>query len=45
MSTGGLAARARREEVPPLGLGGGHRGTRARTEGPGDGGASGRDGM
>lgn len=35
VSAAGPAARARQEGVPPLGLGSGHRGTLARTEGPG----------
>lgn len=35
MSAAGPTARARQEEVPLLGLGSGHRGALARTEGPG----------
>lgn len=41
VSTAVLAAGARHKEVPLLGLGSGHRGTLARTKGPGDGGESG----
>lgn len=45
VSAAAPAAKARHEEVPPLGLGDGHQGTLARTEGPGNGGESGRDGL
>lgn len=45
VSAAAPAAEARHEEVPPLGPGGGHQGTLAGTEGPGNGGGSGRDGL